>query len=338
MRPTIKDIAKVAGVSHTTVSRALNHSLSIKEETKEKIFKVANQLNYVPNYNARSLVLNKSYTVGLFFTSIANGTSSSFLADVIKGVNVAIEEKFNLYVRGIDDYQDYKLINRQRFDGIILLSQSDEDDQFIQHVLDQKIPLVVLNREMKDDRCVINILSNDRDGVYDATKYLFMNGHRKIAFIEGKQGFKSTKERKEGFLDAYIDLHLNVENQYVVQGANTMQSGYEAMKVLLTLANRPTAVFCSNDDMAIGAMKAVFSEGLSVPSDISIIGFDDIGVAQYTTPALTTVKRPIEKISEKGTEQLLEIMNNELTKQVKIFLGTQLIERDSVIQMRTIDV
>jgi LacI family transcriptional regulator len=121
---TIKDIAKLANVSHTTVSRALNNSPLIKEPTQRKILEIASQQNYTPNFNAKSLVMQKSYTIGLFLTSISNETSTSFLADTIKGVNSIITQDYNLFIRGIDDYQDYSSINRQRFDGIILMSQS----------------------------------------------------------------------------------------------------------------------------------------------------------------------------------------------------------------------
>ncbi|UOF90309.1 LacI family transcriptional regulator [Fodinisporobacter ferrooxydans] len=333
MGVTIKDIAKLANVSHTTVSRALNDSPLIKEETKDKIKALAKQLNYVPDYNAKSLVLQKSYTIGLFFTTINQGTSPSFFYETVRGVNSVITEDYNLVVRGIDAYNDFSAINDKRFDGIILMSQSDEDNALIYSVLQKKIPLVVLNRELEENS-IINILSDDQVGSFKAVKYLIENGHRNIAIIEGKEGFKSTKERRDGFLKAFIDHKLPVTKEYMVRGNYDMESGYRAMEQLLSLQNVPTAVFCSNDDMAVGAMKAAFENGLTVPNDISIMGFDDIGFSNYTTPALTTVKRPIEEVSRKGGEKLLELMDKQTDKGEKMYINTELVIRDSVCKRK----
>jgi DNA-binding LacI/PurR family transcriptional regulator len=330
---TIKDIAKLANVSHTTVSRALNDSPLIKPGTKRKIQELAAQLNYIPNFNAKSLVMQKSYTIGLFFTSISNGTSPSFFVDTVKGVNSVINENYNLFVRGIDDYQDFSSIHHKRFDGIILMSQSEVDNALIYHVLNQKIPIVVINREV-NDQSIINILSNDREGSCHAVKYLIENGHRDIAIIEGIKGFKSSLERREGYLKALIDEQIPIQSEYIVNGNYDMESGYKAMEKLLSLKNPPTAVFCSNDDMAVGALNAVFANGLTVPGDISVIGFDDIQSAKYTNPSLTTVKKPIEKISILGAEKILEAVENQEIKGEKLFVETELIIRKSVSALK----
>lgn len=333
MSITIKDIARLANVSHTTVSRALNDSPFINEETKSKIKAIAEQMNYVPNYNAKSLVLHKSYTIGLFFSSISQGTSPSFFFETVRGVNSSIEENYNLVVRGIDDYKDFSTINNKRFDGIVLMSQSDSDNAFIYHVLQKGIPLVVLNRDIEEEN-IINILSDDREGAYEAARYLIENGHKNIAIIEGKEGFKSSKERSEGFMKALIQHKIPIQPEYIIKGNYDMKSGYKAMNELLTLDKIPTAVFCSNDDMAIGAIKAVFHKGLSVPKDISIIGFDDIGFSEYATPALTTIKRPMENISVMSGQILNKLMGSEENKSQKIYINTKLIIRDSVAKVK----
>ncbi|MEM5009963.1 LacI family DNA-binding transcriptional regulator [Niallia taxi] len=330
MGVTIKDIAKLANVSHTTVSRALNGSPLIKPDTKKKILELAEQLHYVPNYSAKSLVLKKSYTIGLFFTSISNGTSSTFLANVIKGVNGEIDENYNLFVRGIDDYKDFAAINGQRFDGIVLMSQSDEDDAFIEHVKQQNIPIVVLNREI-DDPSITNILSNDESGAMEATNYLVSQGHERIAIIEGKESFKTALKRKNGYMQALMQNSLAINKRYIVKGSYDMESGYHAMEQLLALNNPPSAVFCSNDDMAIGAINAIFANGLHVPKDISIVGFDNSAFSQYVMPKLTTVQRPIEQISQKGAKKLLELINDSNETGESVFVKTELIIRDSVI-------
>lgn len=329
---TIKDIAKLANVSHTTVSRALNNNPFIKEDTKKRILEIASQLNYTPNYNAKNLVLQKSHTIGLFFTSITEGTSSSFFIDTIKGVYAVIEDNYNLIVRGIDSLKDFSSISLQRYDGIILMSQSDKDNALIYHALERKIPIVVLNRQIGEEK-LINIVSDNKKGAYDATQYCIKHGHRHIAIIEGKEGFRSTQERKEGYLEALLESNIPIRGEYIVKGDYTIRSGYLAMQKLLSLSQRPTAVFCSNDDMAIGAMNAVFGSGLSVPDDVSIIGFDDIDLAKYTFPSLTTIKRPVELISIKGTKKLLSLIKNPEKKGETIYVPTQLVERNSVKKM-----
>ncbi|MXI40379.1 substrate-binding domain-containing protein, partial [Escherichia coli] len=144
------------------------------------------------------------------------------------------------------------------------------------------------------------ILADDSQGAYQAAHHFIQQGHEQIAIIEGKEGFKSTQERKAGFLQALIDHQIPMKKEYMMKGDYHMKSGYESMESLLALDEPPTALFCSNDDMAIGAMNALFAKGKTCPGDISIIGFDDIAFSSYTTPALTTVKKPIEKMCALG--------------------------------------
>jgi LacI family transcriptional regulator len=329
MSVTIKDIAKLAGVSHTTVSRALNDSPLISESTKTKIKTIAESLNYTPNYSARSLVLDRSYNIGLFFSTINEGTSSSFFYEVVKGVNNVVHNRFKLIVSGIDEYADFNAINKKQFDGIIIMSQSTKDDHFIYNVIDKNIPLVVLNREIQDAQ-VINIISDDRSGVQNAVEYLISEGHRNIALIEGKEGFKSTYERKEGYMKALINHNIPIHKDYMVEGKYDMESGYWSMKQLLNHTNVPTAVFCSNDDMAVGAIKAIVEEGLKVPEDISIIGFDDNVFSSFLSPALTTVKKPIEDISIMGTTKLLKLIAGENLERETIYVPTELKIRETI--------
>ncbi|MBM7603134.1 LacI family transcriptional regulator [Metabacillus crassostreae] len=330
MGVTIKDIAKLANVSHTTVSRALNNSPLLKEDTKRKIKEIAQQLNYAPDVNARSLVLQKSYTIGLFLTSLTEGTSSSFLAETIKGVTNQIDDHYSLIIKGIEELEDFSSISRKRFDGIIVMSQSDVDNSFIYHVIKQEIPLVILNR-LVEDQSIVNILSNDREGAYEAVNLLIQHNHKRIAIIEGTPHFRSTIERKQGYLDSMIEHKLTISQQYMIQGNYDMESGYIAMNELISLKVKPTAVFCSNDDMAIGAIKAITEVGLSVPDDFSIIGFDDIGFSKYTTPALTTVKRPIEQISTFGAKRLLRLIEGDAVQRSELLLlKTELVNRQTV--------
>ncbi|CAM5368929.1 MULTISPECIES: LacI family DNA-binding transcriptional regulator [Niallia] len=326
---TIKDIAKLAGVSHTTVSRALNDSPLIKPATKDKIKKIAAELHYVPNFNAKSLVNQKSYTIGVFFSSISHGTSSSFLVDVIKGVNSVLDENYSIAVNGIDTLVHFDKIISKRFDGIIVLSQSDTDNAFIYYIQQTGIPLVVLNRRL-DDPSIPNVSANDQQGVEQAIDEAISLGHKNLAYINGKSSFRSSAERKQGFVNSLSKHRLPVQPEFMVNGDYSMESGFEKMKQLLDLPTPPSLVFCANDDMAIGALKACFSKERKVPNDISIIGFDDIAFAQYSTPALTTIHKPIDKISEIGMQMLIALMNNGTLEKTQILVDTFLVKRESL--------
>lgn len=332
MSITIKDIAKLANVSHTTVSRALNNSPLINEKTKSRIKAIAQELNYVPNYSAKSLVLHRSYTIGLFFSSIVQGTSPNFFFQSVRGINSTIEEKYNIVIRGIDSYNDFSTINNKRFDGIILMSQCDTDNEFIYHVKQQNIPLIVLDREI-EEKSLINIISDDEDASFNITEYLIRKGHTDIGMITGKENFKSTKKRKEGFMRALKNHKIPINSDFIVSGDYDMKSGYSAMKKLLSLSKIPTAVFCSNDDMAISAIKAVFDSNLKVPDDISIVGFDDIEFSEYSTPSITTVKRPIEEMSIMAGKKLIEIINSGVYNEETIHIKTDIILRNSVLDL-----
>ncbi|GMX62329.1 LacI family DNA-binding transcriptional regulator [Paenibacillus elgii] len=329
MSVTIKDIAKLAGVSHTTVSRALNDSPLINPETKERIKAIAGSMNYTPNYSARSLVLDRSYNLGLFFTTLHTGTSAGFLYEAIKGVNDVIKDDYNLIVRGIDDYKSFHKVNRKNFDGIIVMSQSESDQSFIEYASDKEIPLVVLNRPVESVQ-VMNFVPDDQSGAYRLTEYLVQQGHRHIAIIEGKQGFKSTQARRDGYREALRKHGISVPEAYYVSGNYDLESGHAAMSKLLELPDRPTAVFCCNDDMALGAVKAVTERGLSVPEDISVAGFDDHLFSAFMSPALTTVRRPIEELSRAGAETLLKFIETKHSEKSLVLFHTELVIRDSV--------
>lgn len=317
-------------VSHTTVSRSLNDSSLISKETKEKVKEVARKYNYRPNVNARSLVLSKSYNIGLFFSTLQTGTTANFFLNSVRGANSVIRGKYTLAVKAIDDLDDFQQISSRNFDGIIAMSQSPKDDEFIAHVLKENIPIVVLNREVIGQR-VTTILSDDVTGAFNLTQYIIEQGHTEIALIEGKPEFRSSHKRRQGFINAHHGAGLNVDEDLIFKGRYDVESGYISMRKILEMEKRPTAVFCSNDEMALGAMKAIKQEGIAMPDDISIAGFDDMGFTAYLTPSLTTVLRPVEEMSKEGTQILLnKIENNDNAELGIINLDTKIVIRDSV--------
>lgn len=326
---TIKDIAKLAGVSHTTVSRALNGSDSVRPETRELIQRIAAEHHYVTNYSAKSLVRQRSFTVGLFFSSIDKGTTPSFLVDALKSVNGVLAGEYTISVNGLDDLEHYHSVNPQRYDGIVLMSQSESDDPFIQHVREQRIPLVVLNRQL-DESSILNVAANDRSGVETAVEHAISLGHRRIAFISGNPGFRSYKERLQGFTSAMERHGLPIRETYLRDGDYTTHSGRRAMEELLTLSELPTCIYCASDDIAIGAIGACYAAGLRIPADISILGFDDIPIAEFTIPPLTTVHKSLDEIGRFGAQQLLRMMEGETVEQRQYLIETKLVVRDSL--------
>ena len=317
-------------VSHTTVSRSLNDSTLISKETKEKVKEVARKYNYRPNVNARSLVLAKSYNIGLFFSTLQTGTTANFFLNSVRGVNSIIRGSYNLAVEAIDDLDDFHQISTRNFDGIIVMSQSPNDNEFIAHVLKENIPIVVLNREVVDQK-VTTILSDDLTGAFNLTRYIIEQGHKEIALIEGKPEFRSTYKRKQGFINAHQEAGLRINEDYIIKGNYDLESGYAAMQIILELKRRPSAVFCSNDEMALGAMKAIKQRAISMPDEISIAGFDDMGFTAYLTPSLTTVLRPVEDMSKEGTQILLNKIENNKTEELGIInLDTKIVIRDSI--------
>ncbi len=330
MSVTIKDIAKLLNVSHTTVSRSLNDSPLISKKTKEKVKETAKKYNYRPNVSARSLVLSKSYNIGLFFSTLRTGTTANFFLDSVRGVNQIIKGRYNLGVKAIDILEDFESINSRNFDGIMVMSQSPNDDEFIAHVIGEDIPLVVLNREVTGQK-VTTVLSDDLTGAYNITKLMIDQGHKHLAIIEGKPEFRTTYKRKQGFINAHLEAGIEFNEDFAVAGKYDIESGYEAMQKILGMKELPTAVFCSNDEMALGAMKAIKQKNMLMPDEISIAGFDDMRFTAYLTPALTTVLRPVEEMSKEGAQILLQKIENVETEVIGIInLDTKLVIRDSV--------
>lgn len=316
MSITIKDIAKLAGVSHATVSRALNDSPLISDKTKDRIKKIAKDSNYIPNYSAKSLKLDKSYNIGVFLSAF-EGTSPSFFYSSIKGVNRLMKERnYNLVVKAIDDLNgDYSIVNSKHYDGILVVSQKIQDDEFIKYIGALNIPVVVLNRKINIEGTTC-VYSEDRDGAYQAVKYLTNQGHKRIGLIKGKEGFLNSSERLEGYKLAMNEASLTVDKKLIASGKFDVISGYKGMnKILDNNTELPTAMFCSNDEMAFGAIKAIIEKGLRVPEDISVVGFDDIEMCKYITPELTTVRREISKIAYSGTEILFDMLDNNSNKE-----------------------
>lgn len=332
MATTIKDIAKVLGISHSTVSRALTGSKNVNEKTKEEILKAAKELKYIPNMNARSLKLDKAYNIGVFFSTISNGTSPFVFQTVINNVYKNIDKKYNVIVKGIDTYEK-NTINPKNYDGILVVSQKTADDYFIEEILEKEIPLVVLNRKV--DLEVINVFTDESIGTFKGVEELIKNGHKDIAIIEGIENFDSTKMRRKGYLEAFNKYNIKLNKNLIVNGDFTVKGGYYQAKSIIEKQEKFSAIFAFNDEMATGAIKALTENGFMVPDDISILGFDGNEFGEFLSPTITTIKRPIGQIAETAIDLLFKLINNSGNIDEKTIYIESKLERGNSIKTLT---
>lgn len=325
MAVTIKDIAKRAGVSYSTVSRALNGVGRGEGENRERILELAREMGYVRNQAAVTLKLSRTYVIGLYFSTISKMTSPFVLHDVLTGVYSIVGSRYNVVVKGIDMHVPGTL-NPTYFDGIIVLSQRTEDKTFMEEVLEKKIPMVIICREV--NMGVPNVTTDEANAMERAMDYLIENGHRNICVIEGLPNLDSTRLRHKGWQDSARKHGLDPDSIPFVPGTYRYTSGYQGAKLLLEY--RPTALLCFNDEMAFGARQAIVEEGLEVPKDISLIGFDNWDMSGYGNMRLTTVERSMSEIAKEGTRVMLRQLEEGIVDKDPIFLENRLIIRDTV--------
>lgn len=331
MAVTIKDIAKRAGVSYSTVSRALNDVGAGKSQSKQRILDIAREMGYVPNQAAINLKFSRSRTIGLYFSTISKMTSPFVLHDVLTGVYNIVGSRYNVVVKGIDMYETGTL-NPTLFDGIIVLSQRTEDGFFIEEVMEKKIPMVAICRIVYYD--VPNVVTDEARAMETAMDYLLDHGHRKVAVIEGLPGVDSSRLRHRGWRNSMISHGLDPAAIPVEVGDYRYSSGYRAAKRILEREERPTAILCFNDEMAFAARAAIYEAGLTVPDDISLIGFDNWDMSGYGTMRLTTVERNMGDLAREGTRVLLRRIEDGIIDNSRIFLDNKLIVRESVKDIR----
>lgn len=337
--PNIYEIAKQAGVSVTTVSKALNDYPDISAKTKKKIHKISQELGYRPNSVARSLSMKRSWIIGVFFNDYLNsGFKHPFFIDIIEAFKKVVGQKgFDLLFIANHHYDGKQMsyVNQCRnrnADGLITLGLSN-DDPFISELVQSNIPCISIDLDLIGKRLGY-ITSENVQGVVDAIEYLYSLGHRKIAKIAAPLITLAGHQRYIGYKQAVEKLGLPYISDYIVTSDFTIESGYQAMQQLLSLPDRPTAVFAAADLMAIGAMKAIQEAGLSVPHDISVIGFDDIELCQHVTPSLTTVRQNKQELGIQAAEALLKLIENENSIPPSSIIPTELVIRDSCAALR----
>lgn len=333
---TIYDIALRAGVSAATVSRALNNDRVVKRETKEKIVKIAQELNYIPNSAARTLKHGKTFTIAVILPDIVN----EFFSLVARGVeDYAHAQGYSVIICNSDESwqkeQEYiKVVSEKSVDGIVFISTSAKSNR-LQKMAENGLNFVLVDRYLEAN--VDMVLTNNINGAFDAMQHLIRLGHQRIAVINGPQTTQTARERFLGYKKALEEASLELDSALIREGDYRINSGYREMHHLLRLPSLPTAVFVANDLMAVGALDAAEECGVRIPEDLAVVGYDDIPLASRIRPRLTTVAQPKYELGSKAAELLINRLEEDESlklPQKRIVLEPRLVIRDSSAVMR----
>ena len=326
---TIVDVAAEAGVSFGTVSRVINNDIHVKPETRERVLLTMQRLNFVANRQARSLAGGKSHIIGMLVPDLGTG----YIGEIIRGVDAELSVSgydLMLYTthRAAAKEAGYVAnLAQDMADGLVLVLPRNPAD-YTGTLARRKFPFVLIDHQGTGEDCPA-VGATNWQGAYNATDYLIRLGHKRIGFITGWLDLGAALDRMDGFRTALRTNHMPFEPELIYEGTFAQLDGYTGACRFLDLANPPTAIFASNDVMAMAAMDAVREKGLRVPEDISIIGFDDIPQASLVRPALTTIRQPLEQMGRIATQMLLEILQKPECTPKRIELPTELIIRDS---------
>jgi len=331
---TIKDVAKHAGVSTSTVSHVLNQTRYVSEDITARVKKAVDEIHYAPSALARSLKLKNTRTFGMLVTTSTN----PFFAEVVKGVERrCYEQGYNLLLCNTEGNLERLRFNidmllQKRVDGLLLMSDeiiSQHLDIFARH---KAVPTVVMDcgeTHFPADK----IQDNSYLGGYLAANYLIKKGHTQIGCITGPRGKRAPEKRLAGYKQAMRDAGLTINENWLASNNFECAGGQQAFESILSKGALPSAIFVCNDMMAMGVLNSASRHGISIPDDLSIIGYDDIKIAQFFTPSLTTIHQPKFNLGRKAFDTLLDKIQSNRETDLQIQLEPTLVERDSVKQM-----
>lgn len=330
---TLEDIAKQAGVSRSTVSRVVNDHPNVSEDVRVRVHEVIRKTGYRPNAAARSLVTQRSWMIGLVLPhSVSFFFTDPYYPHLTKGIAQACNQHnytlaFFLVGSKEDEDKIFPRVSRKgQLDGVIVQSGHHGDQEIIGRLVEDKMPTVVAGRPFHTH----GISYIDIDNVaaaFKAVNYLISKDYRRIATITGPVNSTVGIDRKEGYMKALTKGGRTFDENFIAEGDFSEQGGYEAMQKLLPY--KPDAVFAASDVMAIGGMRAVREAGLSIPSDVAFIGFDDLSISTMSGVSLTTVRQPVIQFGEKAVEMLIDLIENGLQPPRRMTMDTELIIRDT---------
>lgn len=325
---TMKDIARLANVSTSTVSHVINNSRFVSDEIREKVMNVVHQLNYTPSALARSLKVKETKTLGMLVTA----SNNPFFAEVVSAVeNYCHQHNYNLILSNTNGdlerlQKSLQTLLQKQVDGLLLMCT---ETHFQHHRLNLNLPIVIMDwwpTELNADK----ICENSELGGYMATKSLIQHNHRNIAIITGNLHKPIAQNRLNGYKKALSEANIAVHNEWIIESHFDFEGGVVGMEKILQQPNRPTAVFACSDTIALGAYQTAWRHGLQIPQDISIIGYDDIILAQYLSPPLTTIHQSKQELGKLAVKTLLERIKNISKSYSTLTLEPQLIWRESV--------
>lgn len=327
---TIKDVAKLAGVSVATVSRVINNSPKASENSRQAVFSAMEQLQYHPNANARALAQQSTETIGL----VVGDVSDPFFGAMVKAVDEIAWQTGNFLLIGNGYHNENKerqaieQLMRHRCAALVVHAKKIPDDE-LENLMQQMPGMVLINRSLPafQQRC---IALDDRYGAWLATRHLIQQGHDQIAFICSTHTISDAEERLQGYYDALKEHSLPCNDRLVAFGEPDEVGGELAMTELLGRGRNFTAVACYNDSMAAGALAVLSDNGIRVPEEMSLIGFDDVLVSRYVRPRLTTIRYPIVTMAQQAAELALALANNQPLPEVTNTFNPTLVRRHSV--------
>lgn len=333
-KPTIKDVAKLAGVSFKTVSRVVNGESCVSEQVKGKVQTCIEQLNYQPNRTAQVM---RRAPMSLAF--VYDNPNSNYVIEMQNGILRECRKKgFELVIHPTDSHSEQvkkdlaSMIGTNLIGGVILTPPLSENHELIKYLLNINAKVVrILSGSTAPDELTPVIYVDDIDAGNKITRYLIDCGHQKIAFIGHQPTHESSKGRLEGYRQAMQAAKIEVDENYIINGEFTFESGVEMTEKLLDKKTRPSAIFACNDEIAAGAIFAARLKNLAIPEDISIVGFEDSPFSRQTWPKLTTVHQPNLDIAAKATSLLIELMLGKSTSAAKsIGFHLDIVKRSSV--------
>jgi DNA-binding LacI/PurR family transcriptional regulator len=331
---TIKDVAKLAGVSISTVSRTLSNKIFVEEETRKKVLQAVRELEYKPNIMAQSLKEGKTKTLALLVPDI----NSLFYPMLMKSIEkYATEKSYSLILANsnedvIQEKHNLDMLQTRYVDGIICLSVTDEISHILKVYRKGNIPVVFVNRNFNED--VNCVLTDNRYGGYVTTKYLLEHGHRKISCMFGDFNNQRFRQRYEGCICAMEEFGVKDYEKYFIFGVNSIEDAYSKTVEILKREDKPTAFFASIDILAVGIYSGINQSNMSIPDDISVVGYDNIFITPYMVPPLTTYDTLVDDLGKESVNCLVRQIENKGTgKSERIILKGSLVTRDSVKAM-----
>lgn len=334
---TIYDVADAAKVSFKSVSRALNGQPGVSKKTADRILKIADKMGYVPNPAARRLAGNRTYAIALAFS----GDMDSYHVDLQLGILEACEPlRYDMIIHPcgrsakVARENLIQFANQRRVDGLILTPPLCDDVSVISE-LDRLDLKYVLISPKSHDRGML-VYFNEYQAAYDVTKLLIAMHHKRIGFIKGHPSHGSSRSRYSGYRDALEDADIPLDPLIVARGSYSFSSGKKGARKILDASPRPTAIFASDDDTAVGAIHYAHEQGIEVPDDLSIVGFDDVPIALSVYPTLTTVRQPIKTMGFEAAQILFSAFHNDQPSNVRAsatILDYEIIERDSTSEL-----